>query len=137
MDTVSATKVAIAERASEEPLSPRVAEALGELVGQAREGRKVLAWDVGQEDDVLREAQSLDSSLHLDVTGESRANAAGQDQASAVPKACSLQEGDRSQQGRDVLPGGQSAHVQDERYIEASTGSPGRRLGCTPGRAAG
>jgi transposase-like protein len=49
MDTVSATKVATAERASEEPLSPRVAEALGELVGQAREGLMALPVAVGLE----------------------------------------------------------------------------------------
>jgi transposase-like protein len=49
MQTVPATKVVAAKAASEEPLPPRVAEALGELVGQAREGLMALSVAVGLE----------------------------------------------------------------------------------------
>ena len=49
METVSATKVATAKEANEERLPPPVAEALGELVGQAREGLMALSVAVGLE----------------------------------------------------------------------------------------
>ena len=65
------------------------------------------------------------------MTGESSANAASQDHAPAVPEARSLQEGNRFQQGGDVLPGGQSANVQEELCVETITGSHRRRLGCS------
>lgn len=49
MGTVAATKVVAANAANEEPLPPRVAELLGELVGQAREGLMALSLAVGLE----------------------------------------------------------------------------------------
>ena len=47
MSTVSAVKVVTAEDAVEEPLPPRVQEALGELVGAAKEGLLALSVGVG------------------------------------------------------------------------------------------
>jgi transposase-like protein len=49
MRTVDATQVATAEQAGEEPLPPRIAEALGEMVGAAREGLMALSVAVGLE----------------------------------------------------------------------------------------
>ena len=47
MGTVPASKVATAEEAGEQPLPPRIQEALGELVGQAKEGLLALSVGVG------------------------------------------------------------------------------------------
>ena len=47
MRTVPAVKVVTAEDAVEEPLSPRVQEALGQLVGAAKEGLLALSVGVG------------------------------------------------------------------------------------------
>lgn len=47
MSTVSAVKVVTAEDAVEEPLPPRVQEALGQLVGAAKEGLLALSVGVG------------------------------------------------------------------------------------------
>jgi len=47
MKKVAATKVATALRATESPLPPRIQEALGELVGAAREGLLALSVGVG------------------------------------------------------------------------------------------
>src|SRR2546425_7097260 len=47
MRTVPAAKVVTAEDAVEEPLPPRVQEALGELVGVAKEGLLALSVGVG------------------------------------------------------------------------------------------
>ena len=47
MRTVPAVKVVTAEDAVEEPLPPRVQEALGELVGAAKEGLLALSVGVG------------------------------------------------------------------------------------------
>ena len=47
MGKVSAAKVVTAVQASESPLPPRIQEALGELVGAAREGLLALSVGVG------------------------------------------------------------------------------------------
>jgi len=47
MGTVPASKVATSEQVGEQPLPARVSEALGELVGQAREGLLALSVGVG------------------------------------------------------------------------------------------
>ena len=47
MQTVSTTKVVTAQEAVEEPLPPRIQEALGQLVGAAKEGLLALSVSVG------------------------------------------------------------------------------------------
>ena len=58
MKKVLATKVVTTLRASESPLPPRIQEALGELVGAAREG--LLALSVGVGLGVVRELMELE-----------------------------------------------------------------------------
>ena len=58
MKTVSREQVATAERPGELPLPPRVQEALGQLVGSAKEG--LLAEAGGQESGAKRRVDFLD-----------------------------------------------------------------------------
>jgi hypothetical protein len=70
MKKVLATKVVTTLQASESPLPPRIQEALGELVGAAREG--LLALSVGVGLGVVHELMELEVDEVVGPQGQAR-----------------------------------------------------------------